>query len=350
MSDQSQKTEKPTKKRLDKARREGNFPTSREFVSSMQFLAVVMMFGAWGEEWFRSLQLATVQMMERAFKPDFSEGDLFWIAITAARHIFAPVLIAGGVLAVLTLGFQLAITRFGFSLHRLTPQWSKINPLSRLKDLPKQNLGAAFSATAILALCLLALYHIASKDAEEFYLLPLAPLDSAVRRIFAAVGDLLWKAAGVFVAFGCFQMARAYFRYQAQMRMSKQEIREEFKEVEGHPAIKARIRRLQRGLLRRKMMRQVPTATALIVNPTHYAVAIKYELDSPAAPLVVAKGKNFLALRIRELALRHDVPLIENPPLARALYDAVPVGAEIPVHLYRAVAEILAYVYRAMSP
>ena len=131
--------------------------------------------------------------------------------------------------------------------------------------------------------------------------------------------------------------------------MSKQEIRDEVKETEGNPQMKARIRRIQRDRLRHKMMKEVPTATAVIVNPTHYAVALRYALDSMATPVVVAKGKNYLALRIRQRAMEHQVPIIENPPLAQALYRSVDVGQEIPAHLYRAVAEILAYVYKLMN-
>jgi flagellar biosynthetic protein FlhB len=348
MADQSQRTEKPTQKRLQKARREGKFPTSREFVAALQFLATVMILASWGEEWFSDFQQALGQMILRAFKADFSQGDLFWIASTAVRYVFGPVLIAGGVVMAATLLLQFAVTRFGFSMHRLAPDWNRLNPINRLKELPKQNLSAAVYAAIVLTLCGLALWRIAAKQAEILFLLPLTPLDSGYRQVFASVGDLLWKAAGVFVAVGCYDLVRQRFRYQSQMRMSRQELREEFKEVEGNPRTKARIRRLQRNILRRKMLRQVPQATAVVVNPTHYAVALKYNLDSPSAPVVVAKGKNFLALRIRALATRHDVPLVENPPLARALYDAVPVNSEIPVHLYRAVAEILAYVYRTM--
>jgi flagellar biosynthetic protein FlhB len=113
--------------------------------------------------------------------------------------------------------------------------------------------------------------------------------------------------------------------------------------------MKAKIRRLQRDRARRQMMKEVPTATAVVVNPTHYAVAIRYEMDSMAAPRVVAKGKNYLALRIRQKAIDHQVPLIENPPLAQALYKSVEVGQEIPPHLYRAVAEILAYIFKLMN-
>jgi len=130
--------------------------------------------------------------------------------------------------------------------------------------------------------------------------------------------------------------------------MSKQDIKEESKDAEGNPQMKARIRRLMRDRLRLNMMKNVPNATAVVVNPTHYAVAIRYQVDSMAAPLVIAKGKNYLALRIRQKALEHQIPIIENPPLARALYESVEVGQEIPTHLYRAVAEILAYIYKLM--
>jgi flagellar biosynthetic protein FlhB len=138
-------------------------------------------------------------------------------------------------------------------------------------------------------------------------------------------------------------------RYQQDLRMSKQEIRDELKEVEGNPLMKARVRRIRRDLARRRMMQEVPTATAVIVNPTHYAIALKYTMNAPGAPTVVAKGKNYLALRIRQKAIDAGVPLIENPPLAQALYKSVEIGQEIPAQFYRAVAEILAYVYRLMN-
>jgi flagellar biosynthesis protein FlhB len=144
-------------------------------------------------------------------------------------------------------------------------------------------------------------------------------------------------------------LARQKRRFSKQMKMSKQDIRDEMKQTEGNPQIKMRIRRLQRDTRRRRMMEDVKTATALIVNPTHYAVAIRYHHESMAAPVVVAKGKNYLAARIRARALAHNVPLVENPPLAQALYKSVEVGQQIPPHLYRAVAEILAYILRLMG-
>ena len=133
------------------------------------------------------------------------------------------------------------------------------------------------------------------------------------------------------------------------LKMTKQEIKEENKGNEGDPHIKQRIRRLRRELLRRRMMQQVPQATAVIVNPTHFAVAIRFDNDTMASPVVVAKGKNWLALRIRQVAVESEVPIVENPPLARALYGAVEVGSAISPEFYKAIAEILAYVYRLMG-
>jgi flagellar biosynthetic protein FlhB len=128
--------------------------------------------------------------------------------------------------------------------------------------------------------------------------------------------------------------------------MSKQEVKEEAKESDVSPQVKGKIRRMRRDLARRRMMKDVATATAVIVNPTHYAVALRYQSGATGTPVVVAKGKNYLALRIRKIATDHGVPLVENPPLAQALYKSVEVGHEIPPALYRAVAEVLAYIYR----
>jgi flagellar biosynthesis protein FlhB len=153
----------------------------------------------------------------------------------------------------------------------------------------------------------------------------------------------------VFVVFGAVDLLRQKHRYQGDLKMSKQEIRDEFKEIEGNPLMKQRIRKIRRDMARRRMMHEVPTATAVIVNPTHYAVALKYSIESGGAPKVVAKGKNYLALRIRQKAIENQVPLIENPPLAQALYKTVEVGQEIPANFYKAVAEVLAYIFKLMN-
>ena len=180
----------------------------------------------------------------------------------------------------------------------------------------------------------------------EILLLPRMSVESGVVRVASILSALLWKAAVVLVVLGCIDLFRQRRRWMNQLRMTKQEVREEQKDVEGNPLIRMRIRRLQREALRRRMMEQVPKATAVIVNPTHFAVAIRYQPSLMAAPKVVAKGKNHLALRIRDLAVRSQVPVIENPPLAQSLFRSAEVGQEIPAHLYQAVAEVLAYIYR----
>ena len=164
-----------------------------------------------------------------------------------------------------------------------------------------------------------------------------------------AVSALLWKGVLLFLVLGILDWIRQRRRFEKQMRMSKQEVREEFKESEGNPQVKQRIRRIQRDLSRRRMLKEVPNATAVIVNPTHYSVALRYDMNSGGAPTVVAKGKNYLARRIREIAQEHNVPIVENQPLAQALYKNAEVGQEIPASLYRALAEILAYIYRLMN-
>jgi flagellar biosynthetic protein FlhB len=190
---------------------------------------------------------------------------------------------------------------------------------------------------------------VARDKLDAFLVLPLESAASGAQLLASSLMDVFWKAAAVFVVFGAVDLARQMRRYKRDLRMSKQEIREELKDLEGNPQMKARIRRLQRERARRQMMKQVPTATAVVVNPTHFAVAIRYTMETMAAPLVVAKGKNYLALRIRQKAVENQVPIIENPPLAQALYQSVEVGQEIPQHLYRAVAEILAYIFKLMN-
>jgi flagellar biosynthesis protein FlhB len=171
-----------------------------------------------------------------------------------------------------------------------------------------------------------------------------------LRLISDSFRDFLWKASALFCAIGVLDFVRVYRHHYKSLRMTKLEIRDELKETEGNPQIKQRVRRIQRDLARRNMMKEIPNATAVIVNPSHFAVAIRYEMEGMTAPRVLAKGKNYLALRIRQIAVDHQVPIVENQPLAQALYKSADVGQEIPPHLYRAVAEVLAYIYKLMHP
>ena len=348
MANNGQKTEEPTARRLDKARKEGQFPAARQFVSAMQFLAFVAVLEAWGGQWFSELRMLMRRVLAAAFSTgsDARAAEISRYLLVDLLRLLAP---AAGVLLVATLAMQLAATQLGVSLKKVAPDLQRLNPLSRLRELPKQNLPALLRAAVMLPLFGMAVYGIVRDNLLAYMALPFQGVESGFHQVCGSFGTLLWKACGVFLLFGAVDLFRQRRRYRKDLRMSKQEMRDEVKETEGNPQMKARIRRIQRDRLRHQMMKEVPTATAVIVNPTHYAVALRYALDSMATPVVVAKGKNYLAQRIRQRAMEHQVPIVENPPLAQALYRSVDVGQEIPAHLYRAVAEILAYVYKLMN-
>jgi len=349
MADKSGQTEEPTQHRLQKARKEGQFPSAKDFVSALQFMVFLGLLGSGGAHWFAQLRETMHSLFLLAFAPDLRPADLTHIAWQVCWKLALPLAIGGSAVALVTLGLRLVTTGFGLSLKKLAPDLKRLNPANKLRELPRQNLPSLMQAMFLLPIFLWAAYTIAREKLDAFLALPLQSVESGCALIAGALMELFWKAAGVFLVFGAVDLFRQLRRHKQDLRMSKQEIKEEMKEMEGNPQMKAKIRRLQRDQARRQMMKEVPTATAVIVNPTHFAVAIRYQMDSMAAPMVVAKGKNYLALRIRQKAVENQVPIIENPPLAQALYKAVDVGQEIPPHLYRAVAEILAYIFKLMN-
>lgn len=349
MAEKDQKTEQPTQRRMKKAREEGNFPTARVFVGALQFLAFVSLIHVWGLNWLLTIRANIAAVFQHALDPRLTGEDIIALSQDLIEHTMIPLAILGAALIAITVGVQLGVTRMGVSLKKLTPDIKRLNPLTKLRELPKQNLPSLLQAAIMIPVFGAAVYFLVKDDFQSFLLLPLRSATAGATYVAGSIQALLWKTSLVFVCFGAVDLLRQKRRYQQDLKMSKQEIRDEFKEVEGSPLMKQRIRRLRRDMARRRMMQEVPTATAVIVNPTHFAVALKYNMSSPGAPRVVAKGKNYLALRIRQKAIDHQVPLIENPPLAQGLYKNVEIGQEIPADFYRAVAEVLAYVFKLMN-
>jgi flagellar biosynthetic protein FlhB len=349
MAGSDQKTEKPTPQRLKKARDEGDFPTARTFVGSMQFVAFVGLLHVWGPAWIANMQKGLMSLIQSALNPRLSAMDLLYMSMALMKQMMIPVGVLGAVMIGITIAVQLVVTGFGISMKKLTPDFKRLDPLARLRQLPGQNFPAFLQAAIMLPVFAVAIYLMVANNLTRYLELPLGSLTGGASLMAASIENLLWKASGLFVVFGLVDLVRQKSRYSKQLKMSKQDIRDEMKESEGNPLVKNRIRRIRRDMARRQMMKEVPTATAVIVNPTHYAVALRYSPDSKGAPMVVAKGKNYLALRIRQRAIDNNVPLIENPPLAQGLYKAVDVGQEIPAHFYKAVAEVLAYIYRVMN-
>jgi len=349
MADTSEKTEKATPQRLKKARKDGEFPVAREFVSAVQFLAFILLAAAYFPDWMQTLQAAVRMGLRQAFTESLTPNDAMAIMGRLSAAVLRPLAFLGLALLVVTVLFQAASTNLGFSLARLTPNINRLNVFRRLKDMPGNNMASFLQAVAMIPVMFWLTWTMVRERLPELLRLPLMSVTSGAVTAGLLLKDTMRKASFVLVLLGLVMIVRERSRYSQRLRMSKQDQRDEAKETDGNPQTKARIRRIQRDMRRRNMMREVAKATAVIVNPTHYAIAIQYEQGAMAAPRVVAKGKNYLAARIRKRAIENQVPIIENPPLAQALYKSVDVGQEIPAQLYRAVAEILAYIFKLMG-
>lgn len=348
MPDRDQRTEKPTAQRQKKARSEGRFPVSRELVAAVQFAVFTGLITALAGAWWPSALQMVRSLLGSAFRRELTRAEVGAVLRGELAPAGFTLLAMGGLLIATSLLAQLASTGFGLAPSRLAPDFTRLNPVSNLRELPGRNRRALVEALVLLPVLLGLCWLVVAGSLEDFLRLPLMGASSAVRVVGVTLSELLWKASAAFLVWGAIDLARQRHRFERDLRMTKQEVKEEFKQNEGNPEVKMKIRRMRRELLRRRMMSEVPTATAVVVNPTHFAVALRYDMKQMATPKVVAKGKNYLALRIKEKALQHRVPVIENPPLAQALYKHVEVGQEIPTHLYRAVAEVLAYVFRLM--
>jgi flagellar biosynthetic protein FlhB len=349
MAGHDERTEQPTQRKLQKAREHGQFLTAREFVGAVQFLAFAAVIAFLGPDWIDEVKAAFRASLRAAFDRSLEAADAVALLRGMLTRAAAPVAGVAAALAVIALGTQLAISGMGVSWQKLSPSIARMNPVTRLRELAGQAAGLAVHTVVVLAAITAIVWSMISGLLPAMVELPLATLQAALARTGAFTISLLWKCAAILILFGAVDLFRQKRKLGKQLRMTKQEVRDELKESEGNMQIKARIRRLRADLLRRRMMSQIPHATAVIVNPTHYAVALKYDPETMPSPIVVAKGKNYLALRIREKAVAHHVPIVENPPLARVMYQSVEVGQQIPVEFYRAVAEILAYLYRMMN-
>jgi flagellar biosynthetic protein FlhB len=342
-------TEKPTQKRIDKSREEGRFPVSRDLVQAAQFLAFTVLVTTWAPQWIDRAGRASKQILTSGFRGELTPNSFVSLF---GRHLLSQLgstLMAGFVLTLAALAAQLASTQLGFAPSKLQPDFARLNPVPRLTSLGPQNMMQALKAVVLLPILVFAVWLAVRQNLEGFLALPWLSVRPGMVEVGVAMKRLLWYGAVLLLLSGILDWTWQKHQLNKTLKMSKQEIRDESKESEGNPETKSRVRRVQREMARRNMMKEVTKATAVIVNPTHYAVAIHYQIESAAAPRVVAKGRDYLALRIRQKALDHQVPIVENRPLAQALYKSVEVGQEIPPHLYRAVAEILAYIYRLMN-
>ncbi|WP_176918904.1 flagellar biosynthesis protein FlhB [Superficieibacter sp. BNK-5] len=345
--DSEDKTESPTPQRLEKAREEGQIPRSRELTSLLILLVGVSVIWIGGESLARRLAglLSTGLRFDHSIinDPNLILGQIIRL-IREAMFGLLP-LITGVVIVALVAPVMLG--GLVFSGKSLSLKLDKLNPLPGLKRMFSAQSVAELVKALLKAVLVGSVtgFYLWSHWPDMMHLISQSPL-TAMGNALDLVGlCALLVALGVIpmVGFDVFWQIHSHLK---KLRMSRQDIRDEFKQSEGDPHVKGRIRQMQRAAARRRMMADVPKADVIVTNPTHYSVALQYDESKMSAPKVVAKGAGLVALRIRELAAEHRVPVLEAPPLARALYRHAEIGQQIPGQLYAAVAEVLAWVWQ----
>ncbi|MEO5952479.1 MAG: EscU/YscU/HrcU family type III secretion system export apparatus switch protein, partial [Chloroflexia bacterium] len=267
-----------------------------------------------------------------------------WTKQALTFFLWSGVITCGSVLL-----SHLAVSKGYFSLERAKPDFSKLFNPSRLTDQLSEGVKNLCVSLLVLAVFVgfFAMYWRESIAWSAFLVrMPLMGQWVEQSRQMMLLGKI---CCGLLFLLGVVDLGLAMRKFNNDLKMTKQELKEEYKEGNGNPEIKAKVRKIMKELIGKRMMSQVPKATVVITNPTHYAIAIQYDAGEMTVPIVLAKGADHVALRIRKIAMDRQIPIIENPPLAQALYKSVEAGQEIPLHLYRAVAEVLAYVYRVLG-
>jgi len=350
MAQKENQTEKPTSRRLQKAREKGQVARSKEVPAAAVLLGGLLFLSYFGSRMLQDMRGQLSDFLRIRPPQDFSAAFVSTLAFDAMTR--AALLIMPMMLVICIIGIASNVMQSGliFSWHQLAFRFEKLKPSSGLSRIFSKNGVVELVKSLVLVLVISYIsYQVVIQH------MPLYP-----RLVLMDAGQLLYWTGTI-----CYQVclrvciflvliaiadyAFQKYRFLEQLKMTKQEVKDEFKEMEGDPLTRGRIRRIQREMARKRMMTAVPTADVVITNPTHYAVALTYDMNKMEAPQVVAKGVGFLAIKIKELAQKHDVPIVENRSLAQTLYKTVEVGAFVPVTLYRAVAEILAYIYKTRN-
>ena len=351
-ADNTDKTEEPTAKKLSDARKEGQVAKSKEISNCLGlfvfFLVLRFMAGSIANKiinlfntMYADIPLVTVYPAGNM--PDKHVAMLFRTGIVTILTIVLPMMLVGYSVAFIA---DLAQVKWKPTTKPLKPKLSKINPAKGFKRLFSLNSFVELIKSLLkLAIVVPIVYSYVKDKVGIIYQLYDMPLLQAISLIGTTVISLGIRIAAVYIAIAAADYGYQKWKFHKDMKMSKQEVKDEYKNAEGDPQIKGKIRRKMLEVSRRRMMQAIPEADVVITNPTHYAVAIKYEPSLRDAPYVVAKGEAYLAQKIKEIAKENGVEIVENKPVARALYHNVEIGESVPPELYQAVAEILAFVY-----
>lgn len=348
-----EKTEPATQKKLDEARKEGKVAKSKDLTEAFQLVILFMLLkifmGYVGEQLIGVFSFCLGGMTEFM---QVNHKELTTVAIVG----FLQNMIWKWMLIVLPFfGFGLVITllvtiyQVGWkvSTKPLEPKLSKFNPISGFKRIiSKDSLFELVKSIAKIGLIAYVAYDNISEEADSLFILYEISLNQALALVGKIILDVGLEVSIIFVIVGLVDYMYQKYKFSEEMKMTKQEVKDEYKNTEGDPQIKGQIRQKMREASQRRMMQDVPKADVVITNPTHFAVAIKYDAEVNSAPIVLAKGEDYVALKIKEVAKENRIEIVENKPLARMLYHNVDIGAEIPPELYQSVAEVLAMVYQ----
>ncbi len=349
-----EKTEPATSKKLNDVRKEGQVAKSKEIIMAVTLMALFIIIkvyvGNMGEKFISSFK--EFYNSFEIIVNSSSEGLSMKLAAESVKNIFVdtlnivlPIFLVAVVIAVLGNTLQ---QRWMVTSKPLAPKFSKLNPINGFKRL--FSFKQLFELIKSIAMMLVIAYVVYTTVKDKMGIL-LTFYDVTLYRALALTGDVIIdlgiKISGIFLVIGFVDLVYQRIKFKQDTMMTKQEVKDEFKNAEGDPQVKGQIRRRMQEISRRRMMQQLPDADVVITNPTHFAVALKYEPNSGMAPVVIAKGADYLAFQIREKAKECNIEIVENKPLARILYNNVDIGMEIPPELYQAVAEILARVLKA---
>ncbi len=348
MADQGfqERTEKATVQRREKAREEGRVAKSMELNAAAIILLGFLSLSMLGPSLAAQLKLLMQHTMTNAPTIAASDPTFYKIFGDSLVRFFLIMLPVFAVLVVVALGVNIAQVGFRISPKAMEPKFEKLNVLKGLKRLfSVKSLVDLVKNTAKFVVIGFVAYKGISADFESFFALP----DMTIPQVAATMGRLALllalKIGGVVLVIAVLDYLFQRYEFEKSIKMSRQELKQEFKDTEGDPLLKSRVKQLQREMSRGRMLSEVPEADVVLTNPTHLAVALKYDQDGMTAQTVVAKGERLIAQKIKEIALEHGIPIIEDKPLARALFKMCDIGQMVPANLYRAVAEVLAYVY-----
>ncbi len=345
-----EKTEPATQKKLDDARKEGQVAKSKEIVNAAFLVGVFYMLqftiGTIGEgliDTFNENYSIIPNYINRESMTISTATKVFENAMWDILLICAPILLVTVFIAFFGDFVQV---RWRPTAKPITPKFNRISPVSGFKRIfSVQSLINLLKSMAIVAICLYIIYDEIVDNFNGIVNIYEISLEAALVFAGEMVFGVATKISLLYLTIGVIDLIYQRRKFNEDMKMTKQEVKDEFKNTEGNPTIKQQQRRRMREASQRRMMQKLPEADVVITNPTHFAVAIKYDLSIADAPVVLAKGEDYLAMKIKEIARENDVEIVENKPLARALYASVDVGEKIPQELYQAVAEVLAFVY-----